>query len=145
MPFNREAVDELSGIRERGYGTYFTLVTRDLDGKQRKELIERVQVKLSQERGIGMVKNLILSTAFCGILLGGVAWAESEGVQVKERSKEVYKNEDGTQVESTSKKKTEVRSDDDSGAASSTETRTESATVKCAEGEEFNEETEKCD
>ena len=92
-----------------------------------------------------MVKNLILSTALCGILLGGTAWAESEGVQVKERSKEVYKNEDGTQVESTSKKKTEVRSDDDSGAASSTETRTESATVKCAEGEEFNKETEKCD
>ncbi len=91
-----------------------------------------------------MVKNLILLTALCGILLGEAAWAESEGVQVKERSKEVYK-EDGTQVESTSKKKTEVRSDDDSGAASSTETNTESATVKCAEGEEFNKETEKCE
>lgn len=93
-----------------------------------------------------MIKNLILLTALCGILLGEAALAESEGVQVKERSTEVYKEKaDGTQVESTSKKKTEVRSDDDSGAASSTETRTESATVKCAEGEEFNKETEKCE
>ena len=61
-------------------------------------------------------------------MLDGVACAESEGAQVKGRSKEVYKSkkkEDGTQVESTSKKKTEVRSDDESGAASSTETRTE--------------------
>jgi len=91
-----------------------------------------------------MVK-LILSTALCGILLGGVAWAESEGAQVKERSKEVYKKkEDGTQVESTSKKKSEVR-DDDSGAASSTETKTESTTVKCAEGKELNKETGKCE
>ena len=91
-----------------------------------------------------MVK-LILSTALCGILLSGVAWAESEGAQVKERSREVYKKqEDGT--ESISKKKTEVRSDDDdSGAASSTETRTESTTVKCAEDEEFNKETGKCE
>ena len=92
-----------------------------------------------------MVKNLTLLTALCGILLGGAALAESEDLQVKERSKEVYKNEDGTQVESTSKKKTEVRSGDDSGAASSTETRTESATVKCAEDEEFNKDTEKCE
>ena len=92
-----------------------------------------------------MVK-LILSTALCGILLSGVAWAESEGAQVEERSKEVYKKkEDGTQVESTSKKKTEVRTDDDSGAASSTETRTESTTVKCAEDEEFNKETGECE
>lgn len=82
-----------------------------------------------------MVKNLILSTVFCGILLGGVTWAESEGGQVKQ---------DGTQVESTSKKKTEVRSDDDSGGASSTETRTES-TVKCTEHDEFNKETGKCE
>jgi len=95
---------------------------------------------------MGMVKNLILLTALCGILLGEAAWAESEGVQVKERSKEVYKEkEDGTQVESTSTKKTEVRSDDDSGAAASTETSTESATVECAQGEEFNKETEKCE
>ena len=76
---------------------------------------------------------------------GRVSWAESEGAQVKERSKEVYKKkEDGTQVESTSKKKSEVR-DDDSGAASSTETKTESTTVKCAEGEELNKETGKCE
>ena len=32
-----------------------------------------------------MVK-LILSTALCGILLGGVAWAENEGAQVQERA-----------------------------------------------------------
>ena len=43
------------------------------------------------------------------------------------------------------RKKTEVRSDDDSGAAASTETSTESATVECAQGEEFNKETEKCE
>ena len=41
-----------------------------------------------------MVKNLILLTALCGILLGEAAWAESEGVQVKERSKEVYKEKE---------------------------------------------------
>ena len=32
-----------------------------------------------------MVKNLILSTTFCGTLLGGVAWAENEGAQVKDK------------------------------------------------------------
>lgn len=89
-----------------------------------------------------MLNCLILSTALCGILLGGVAWAESEGAQVKERTKEVYeKKEDGTQVESTSKNKT---ADDGPGAASSTETRTESATVFCSQGE-FNKETGKCE
>jgi hypothetical protein len=93
-----------------------------------------------------MVKNLILSTALCGILPGGVAWAESEGDQVKQKSKELYDEvkQDGTQVESTSKEKTEVRSDDDSGAASSTETKTES-TVRCTEHDEFNKETGKCE
>jgi len=89
-----------------------------------------------------MVTRLILSTALCGILLGGVAWAESEGARVKEGSKEVYETkEDGTQVESTSKNKT---ADDGPGAASSTETRTES-TVFCPDGEEFNKETGKCE
>ena len=89
-----------------------------------------------------MLNCLILSTALCGILLGGVACAESEGAQVKERSKEVYeKKEDGTQVESTSKNKT---ADDGPGAASSTETRTESAPVFCPQGE-FNKETGKCE
>ena len=48
-------------------------------------------------------------------------------------------------MESTAKKKTEVKSKDDSGAASHTETRRESAIVKCAEGEEFNKETGKCE
>lgn len=92
-----------------------------------------------------MVKHLILSTALCGILLGGVVWAESESTDVKEKSTEVYKkNGDGTQTESTSKKKTKVESDDDSGAAS-TDTKTKSTTITCAEGEEFNKETGKCE
>ena len=89
-----------------------------------------------------MLNRLILSTAFCGILLGGVAWAESEGAQVKERTKEAYeKKEDGTQVESSSKNKT---ADDGPGAASSTETRTES-NVFCPDGEKFNKESGKCE